>query len=112
MKIFEDENKGNSFKTFAFPVPKFDIEKQPFIVVCGDKNLTIFNVKDGSNKALISKRMSVGVAGHQNAFMKEEKDGFSLHFAIRFLQKCQYSYFPMDQKLLDSLQNKDKGTRP
>ena len=88
VRVFEDTNKENSFKTFAFPVPKFDIENRPFIIVCGDKNLTIFNVKDGSSKAIINKRMSLGVAGHQNAFMKEDKDGVSLHFAIRFLQKC------------------------
>ena len=112
IRDFEDVNKDNSFKTFAFPVPKFDIENQPFIVVCGDKNLIIFNVKNGSSKALINKRMSLGVAGHQNAFVKEEKDGVSLHFAIRFLQKCQYSYFPMNQKLLDSLQKKEEGFDP
>lgn len=88
VRVFEDANKDNSFKTFASLVPNFDIENQPFIIVCGDKNLSIFNVKDGSSKALINKRMSLGVAGHQNAFMKEEEDGFSLHFAIRFLQKC------------------------
>ena len=27
VRSFEDVNKDNSFKTFAFPVPKFDIEK-------------------------------------------------------------------------------------
>ena len=25
VRVFEDANKDNSFKTFAFPVPNFDI---------------------------------------------------------------------------------------
>ena len=88
IRVIEDPNKDNKLKTFAFPVPKFNAESRPFIVVCGEKNLTIVNVKDETSKTIISKKMSTGVAGHQNAFMKEEKDGVSLHFAIRFLQKC------------------------
>ena len=46
VRKIDDRNKDNKFKTFAFLVPKFDIEKRPFIVVCGDKNLSIVNVKE------------------------------------------------------------------
>ena len=58
VRIIEDTNKDNKLKTFAFPVPNFDIKNRPFIVVCGDKNLTIINVKEESSKTIISKKMS------------------------------------------------------
>ena len=41
-----DPNLSNTFKLFAFPVPDFDEEKNPFIAVCGESSLNLLNVKN------------------------------------------------------------------
>ena len=35
VKIIEDPNRANSYKTCAFPMPDFSIESFPFLAVCG-----------------------------------------------------------------------------
>ena len=40
-----DPISANTFKTFAFPVPDFNEESNPFIVVLGLASLNILNVK-------------------------------------------------------------------
>ena len=40
-----DPISTNTMKTFAFPVPDFNEESNPFIVVLGDASLNILNVK-------------------------------------------------------------------
>ena len=71
----------NTFKTFAFPVPDFNEESNPFIVVLGKASLNILNVKTCQHKPLINQKMQVGIAGVQGAFIKKEKLGLSLHYA-------------------------------
>ena len=41
-----DPNLSNTYKLFAFPVPDFDEEKNPFIAVCGETSLNLLNVKN------------------------------------------------------------------
>ena len=45
VKFIADPNTANIFKTYAFPVPDFDEETNPFIVVLGLTSLNILNVK-------------------------------------------------------------------
>ena len=44
VKIIEDPNYANSYKTYVFPIPGFNVETFPFLAVCGSENLSIFNV--------------------------------------------------------------------
>ena len=52
--LITDPNSENTFKTFAFPVPRFDQEINPFIVVCGFASLNLVNVKTCKHKPLIN----------------------------------------------------------
>ena len=47
----------NTLKTFAFPVPDFNEESNPFIVVLGKASLNILNVKTCQHKPLINQKM-------------------------------------------------------
>ena len=49
----EDPNKANTFKTYMFPLPKFNADTFPFIAVCGNENLSILNIKTRIHKPLI-----------------------------------------------------------
>jgi hypothetical protein len=97
----------NTMKTFAFPVPYFNEESNPFIAVLGWASLNILNVKTYQHKPLINQKMMTGHAGLQAAFIKKEKLGLSLHYA-NVVQDTdgsgsdllQYSYVEMKQDLL------------
>ena len=54
VKLIEDPNYANSYKTYAFPIPDFNVESFPFLAVCGSENLSIFNVKNLIHKPLIN----------------------------------------------------------
>ena len=68
-------------KSYAFPVPDFDEETNPFIVILGEASLNILNVKTKEHKPLIKQKMQTGYPGLQGAFIKKEKTGFSVHFS-------------------------------
>ena len=44
VKLITDPDTSNYKKTWAFPMPKFDAESFPFIVVAGLQNFSIVNV--------------------------------------------------------------------
>ena len=50
----------NNFKLYAFHVPCFDEETNPFIAVCGMASLNLVNVKTHKHKPLINQKMVVG----------------------------------------------------
>ena len=54
VKLITEPNTANTFKTYAFPVPDFDEESNPFIAVLGKASLNIVNVKNLQNKPLIN----------------------------------------------------------
>ena len=54
VKLIIDPNTANTFKTYAFLVPDFDEEANPFIAVLGKASLNIVNVKNLQNKPLIN----------------------------------------------------------
>ena len=54
VKFIPDPNSANTFKTLAFPVPDFDEEANPFIVVLGMASLNILNIKTCQHKPLIN----------------------------------------------------------
>merc|ERR1719510_1615761 len=79
--LITDPNSKNTFKTFAFPVPNFDEETNPFIAVCGKASLNLLNIKTRKHMPLINQKMVVGYPGLQGSFMKFEKYGISVHYA-------------------------------
>ena len=81
VKLITEPNPANIMKTYAFTVPDFNKELNPFIVVLGEASLNILNVKTKEHKPLIKQKMQTGLAGLQGAFIKKEKTGFSVHFA-------------------------------
>jgi len=81
VKLITESNPANTFKTFAFPVPDFDEELNPFIVVLGWASLSILNVKTREHQPLIKQKMQTAHPGLQGAFIKKEKSGLSVHFA-------------------------------
>ena len=54
VKLITEPNSANTFKTYAFPVPDFDEETNPFIAVLGKASLNIVNVKTCQHKPLIN----------------------------------------------------------
>ena len=54
VKFIAEHNPANTFKTYAFPVPDFDVVTNPFIVVLGKASLNILNVKTCQHKSLIN----------------------------------------------------------
>ena len=54
VKFIVEPNPVNTFKSYAFPVPDFDEETNPFIVVLGEASLNILNVKTYQHKPLIN----------------------------------------------------------
>ena len=48
VKCIIDPDRSNTYKSNAFLVPDFDLEKFPFIAVCGKSNLSLLNVRDCS----------------------------------------------------------------
>merc|ERR1719189_1811389 len=79
--LISDPNSENTFKCFAFPIPNFDKDTNPFIAVCGQASLNLVNVKTSKHRPLINQKMVVGDPGQQGAFIKTEKFGLSVHFA-------------------------------
>ena len=63
VKFIAEPNAANIKKTYAFPVPEFNEENNPFIVVLGSASLNILNVKTLQYKPLINQAMIVGHAG-------------------------------------------------
>ena len=59
VKFIAEPNPVNTFKTYAFPVPDFDEETNPFIVVLGLASLNILNVRTCQHKPLINQKMMV-----------------------------------------------------
>ena len=53
VKLITEPNPANTMKAYAFPVPDFDKELNPFIVVLGKASLNILNVKTKEHKSLI-----------------------------------------------------------
>ena len=60
VKFIAEPNPVNTYKTYAFPVPDFDEETNPFIVVLGLASLNILNVRTCQHKPLINQKMEVG----------------------------------------------------
>ena len=44
-------------------IPNFDVKKYPFIAVCGEANLSLFNVRDSTFQTLIDQKMETTQAG-------------------------------------------------
>ena len=61
--FISDPNPANSFKCFAFPIPFFDQETYPFIIVCGQASLSLLNIKTREHKPLINQKMCRGLPG-------------------------------------------------
>ena len=57
VKLITEPNPANTFKTYAFPVPDFNEETNPFIIVLGKASLSILNVRKKEHKPLIRKKM-------------------------------------------------------
>merc|ERR1719266_2211935 len=70
--LITDPNSENTFKTFAFPIPSFNEETNPFIAVCGKASLNLLNVKTRKHRPLINQKIAVGNPGQQGAFIKTE----------------------------------------
>ena len=61
--LIEETNVSNTFKYFAFPIPNFDEETFPFIVILGRESLSFLNVKTTQKKTFINQQMVVGLPG-------------------------------------------------
>jgi hypothetical protein len=57
VKLITEPNPANTMKTYAFPVPDFNEETNPFIVVLGEASLNILNVRTKEHKPLIKQQM-------------------------------------------------------
>ena len=63
IRCIYDLNSSNIHKHFSFMLPNFDVEKFPFIAVCGAANLSLFNVRDCTFQTLIDQKMETGPYG-------------------------------------------------
>ena len=61
--LITDPNSENTFKAFAFPIPNFDKDTNPFIAVCGKASLNLVNVKTRKHRPLINQKIAVGRPG-------------------------------------------------
>ena len=93
--LITDPNPLNTDKNFAFPIPEFDEESNPFIAVCGNACLSLLNVKNHMFQPLINQSL----IDHFPAFIKREDYGLSVHFASNLQdtdgtgkELFQYSY--------------------
>ena len=93
--LITDPNPLNTEKNFAFPIPEFDEESNPFIAVCGNACLSLLNVKNHMFQPLINQSL----IDHFPAFIKREDYGLSVHFSTRVQETdgtgkelLQYSY--------------------
>ena len=92
MKVIDEVSSGNGSKDWAQPLPYFDLEKFPFMMVTGKSNFSLLNIRTGKLEAII-KGSSQTSKGSQPAFFVKLKNGFELHFTTRAsLQTKQYDY--------------------
>ena len=63
VKCIHDPNSSNTEKNFSFLFPNFGVEAFPFIAVCGEANLSLFNVRDSTFQTLIDLRMEIDQIG-------------------------------------------------
>ena len=81
-RYISDDHKGNHYKTWFVPLPNFNPETFPFIVVSGRESFNLVNLKERRMQMLIAAPSKTH--GPQEAFFfKKEDYGFTMHFCTK-----------------------------
>ena len=78
--MIDDQSYSDSWKCQPVPLPDFDEEDYPFILLSGAECLSIINVKEGVHRPLINQTMNVRLWGLTSTFVKKEEYGLSVHW--------------------------------
>ena len=73
---------GNGSKDWIKPLPQFDLDKYPFLIVSGKETFSLINVKTGTIEDMI-KGSPLCSKGSDAAFLVPHQNGFEMHFATR-----------------------------
>ena len=81
-RLIQRNVQANIYKNFFLKLPKFDEEKFPFIACSGYEHISLINVRDQIMQIFIRSPCKT-VQAQQAFFFKEEKFGYSMHFASK-----------------------------
>ena len=77
-----DSQKGNLYKTWIAPLPDFDLDTFPFLVVSGRESFNLVNLKVRQMQILV--QAPCKNHGAQEAFFfRKEGYGFTMHFCTK-----------------------------
>ena len=83
VKLINDESYNEICRGDFTPLPNYDEENFPFILIGGCFFTCIMNVKTGEHKPLLNSR-TIAVNGMSCTFAKREEYGFSIHWTTHF----------------------------
>jgi hypothetical protein len=96
----KEPSSGNGSKDWIRPLPQFDINKYPFLIVAGKETFSLVNIKNGTIEDMI-KGSGLCSKGSLPAYFVELQNGFEMHFTTRKnmqTKEIEFNYHVMHYK--------------